>query len=491
MGELAKVGELDHLALGGGQFSDGLANGGAGFAGGNLDIGEAGVRKVEGRLLDDPMERPAALAQRVDGPVANGGQNPAAEVAERGVERRAASPDGQKRCLDGVLRGVGAADPARDTKGDRLVAAMELLESTRFAILNRRPQALVAEPRLAVPGSGRCLHGLDHLILSNLCRRFVEISMKILRGVPGYFPRYAGRLSKIRAMDEEEIPRFRIGELSRRVEVATTVLRAWEKRYGLLQPARSEGNFRLYSLDDVARVWAMKAHLARGSAAAEAARLALAEDVGRPEGPAQGALDSGQAADELRAALVRFDEAGANRVLDRAFALNPLEQVLSEIVLPTLRRIGDGWERGEIGVAQEHFASTVIRSRLLALAQGWNSGSGPAAALACPPGELHDIGLICFGLALWRRGWRIFYIGQDTPIEQLRRMASSVSLSLLVVAAHSPDLFREPAQELRALAAEAHLAIAGAGASPEIAAELRATALGEDAIAAAAAIAAG
>ena len=292
-------------------------------------------------------------------------------------------------------------------------------------------------------------------------------------------------------MEEDEQPRFRIGELSRRVEVSPTVLRAWEKRYELLCPARSEGNFRLYSLSDVERVWAMKAHLARGMAAAEAARLALTEDVGRPEGAVDAASDSRQTVDELRAALVRFDEAGAHRVLDRAFALHSLEQVLGEVVLPCLRRIGDQWERGEIGVAQEHFASTLLRSRLLALAQGWSSGSGPAAALACPPGELHDIGLICFGLALWRRGWRILYIGQDTPIDQLRRMASAEKLSLLVVASHSPELFKEPAQELRALGAEAHLAIAGAGASPEIAAELRATALADDAIAAAGAIAAG
>ncbi len=273
--------------------------------------------------------------------------------------------------------------------------------------------------------------------------------------------------------------------------MSPAVLRAWQKRYGLLEPARSEGNFRLYSLDDVARVWAMKAHLARGVAAAEAARLAIAGDRGRPEGPTDGRTSAAPEVDELRAALVRFDASGAHQILDRAFALRTLEQVLGDLVLPCLRSIGDRWELGEVSVAQEHFASSLLRSRLLTLAQGWNSGSGPAAALACPPGELHDIGLICFGLALWRRGWRIFYIGQDTPIDELRQMAASMKLSLLVVAAHSPELLREPAQELRALAGEAHLAIAGAGASPQIAAELRATVLGEDAIAAAAAIAAG
>lgn len=292
-------------------------------------------------------------------------------------------------------------------------------------------------------------------------------------------------------MEEVGIPRFRIGELSRRVGVSTTTLRAWEKRYGLLRPARSEGNFRLYSLDDVARIWAMKAHLARGSAASEAARLARLESVERVERQPQGVVDTDQATDELIQALIRFDEAGANRTIDRAFALHPLEQVLSEIVLPSLGLIGDGWERGEVGIAQEHFASTLLRSRLLTLAQGWSSGPGPAAALACPPGEHHDIALICFGLALWRRGWRIFYIGQDTPIDQLRQMITSVELSLLVVAAHTPDLFRGPAQELRALAGEARLMIAGAGASPEVAAELEATALGGNPIEAAVAVAEG
>ena len=285
-------------------------------------------------------------------------------------------------------------------------------------------------------------------------------------------------------MPGEDVPQLRIGELSRRVGVPPTLLRAWERRYGLLKPTRSEGNFRLYSLDDVARVWAMKAQLERGHAAAEAARLALAER-GVDSGAPLAAAAAAPAVQELREALVRFDEAGAQRLLDRAFALHELEHVLAEIVLPCLRQIGEQWARNEIGVAQEHFASTLLRSRLLALAQGWNSAPGPAAALACAPGEHHDIGLICFGLALWRRGWRIVYIGQDTPVGQLRRVAASVSLSLVVVVAHTSEPFSQHRSELEELAAEVRLAIAGAGATPEIAALLGASDLDGDAVAAA------
>ena len=291
-------------------------------------------------------------------------------------------------------------------------------------------------------------------------------------------------------MATEGSPRFRIGELSRRADVPATVLRAWERRYGLLDPARSEGNFRLYSQADVARVWAMKGHLARGLAAAEAARLALADDLEAAGSGPSSPAEARETVDALTAALTAFDEAGAHRVLDRAFALHPLEHVLGEIVLPSLRRIGEGWERGEVGIAEEHFASTLIRGRLLTLAQGWNSGRGPSAALACPQGELHDVGLICFGLALWRRGWRIFYIGQDMPIDQLGTMARSVSPSLWVIAAHTPELLKGSAAELLQLGTDARLAIAGAGASTELAAELGAIDLGGDAIGAAAAVAA-
>ena len=74
---------------------------------------------------------------------------------------------------------------------------------------------------------------------------------------------------------------------------------------------------------------------------------------------------------------------------------------------------------GDATVAQEHFASNLIRGRLLGIGRGWDSGEGPRAVLACAPGEQHDLGLIAFGLTLNRRGWRITYLGPDTPVDSL------------------------------------------------------------------------
>ena len=243
---------------------------------------------------------------------------------------------------------------------------------------------------------------------------------------------------------------LRIGELSRRTGVSPELLRAWERRYGLLRPTRTDGGFRLYSAEDERRIRHMQEHLAQGVSAAEAARLA-AEDE-----PAEGIP-----VEELLAALLRFDDDEANSILDRALDRLSAEGVLQGLVLPVLRRIGDGWERGEVSVAQEHFASNLVRGRLLGLARRWDQGVGPRALLACAPGELHDIPLLVFGIALRARGWRIVFLGADTPLETVREAAAALEPSLVVLSASRP----QPAVDLdvlRAIAAGARLALAGA-----------------------------
>ena len=236
---------------------------------------------------------------------------------------------------------------------------------------------------------------------------------------------------------------LRIGELSRRTGASVDLLRAWEKRYGLLDPDRSEGGFRLYSDDDVARVRAMQAHLVDGLAAAEAARRAL--ENGGPE--AGGDLVT-QFRRELADALGSFAEGRANTVLDRLLGALSLDTVLVEVVLPYLHELGDAWARGDASVAQEHFASNVIRGRLFGLARGWGEGVGPHALLACPPREQHDLGLIAFGLALRNRGWRITYLGQDTPLSTLEQEARELRPDRVVVAASTPERLEDVLADL-------------------------------------------
>ena len=255
---------------------------------------------------------------------------------------------------------------------------------------------------------------------------------------------------------------LRIGELSKRSGVSPELLRAWERRYGLLRPVRSAGGLRLYTPADVERVLVMRQHLADGLAAAEAAALALRAGIGDETAPM--ALRPEAARDDLADALDRYDEPRAQAILDRLLAVATVDTLLSEVVLPYLHELGERWLRGDASVAQEHFASSVVRGRLLGLARGWGLGLGPTAVLACLPGEQHDLGLIAFGLALRSRGWRIVYLGSDSPIETVEEVSRQLDPSLVVLTAVNSERVEPVVTNLRALAGRHRLALGGAAA---------------------------
>jgi MerR family transcriptional regulator, light-induced transcriptional regulator len=279
-----------------------------------------------------------------------------------------------------------------------------------------------------------------------------------------------------RPTDQATEELVQIGDLARRTGLSVDVLRAWERRYGLLHPRRSAGGFRLYSSRDEDTVRAMLAQIDRGFPPAQAAKLALAQPTlpassvvaPRPAAPgADGALTLARA--DLYAALSRFHGSRAHQLIDEFLAGFTVDAVLSEVVLPCLADLGDGWERGAVTIAQEHFASSLLRERLLGLARPWDRGSGPRAILACPPNERHDIALICFGLALGRSGWRITFLGADTPVGTVAEAANALQPNLVVFASIMDGQLAAVAPAIRELAAARPVHIAGRDATADLA----------------------
>lgn len=265
----------------------------------------------------------------------------------------------------------------------------------------------------------------------------------------------------------EQEDRWRIKEFAAIVGVQEVTLRAWERRYGLLRPERTAGGFRLYSRADERRIRSMQAHMARGIAAAQAAELAIAESgavVQPPGGP--GAL-----VDALIAAAEGFDATGFDALLDAAFSDGRLAGI-RDVVLPALVQIGQRWADADLSVGQEHFASHLIERRLLTLAQGWEGGDGPLALLACPSGERHTLGLVCFGLVLADRGWRVAYLGADTPLDQIVDVSASLGPAAVVLCALDATPLTDNASAIRGLGRRHHTILAGAGASAALARRL-------------------
>jgi MerR family transcriptional regulator, light-induced transcriptional regulator len=291
---------------------------------------------------------------------------------------------------------------------------------------------------------------------------------------------------------EDRSARFRIGQLALRTGVSPERLRKWETRYALFEPQRSRGGYRLYSLEDERRVRLMQRHLSRGYAAAEAAELARQGIVSPSPARLTPRLAPGvveRSARLLRRAWHEYDEGAAQRALDDLFRAFTIDAVLRDAILPLLRELGHAWEAGTATAGQEHFASTIVEARLMALARGWGSGNGPRALLACPPGERHTLGLLAFGIALSRRGWRITYLGAETPLDSLAHAAERIQPSLVMLASVQPRRFTTPSTHLRRLTGKHRVAIAGAGASAAVAKRLGAERIAADPVTAAATLA--
>ena len=281
---------------------------------------------------------------------------------------------------------------------------------------------------------------------------------------------------------------LRIGEVARRTGVSTDLLRAWERRYGLLQPERAEAGYRLYSEGDVARVARMQELLRDGLAAAEAAGQARADaDAGAASEPAAPRREVD--VQRLAEALARFDDTAAHEAFDRLLADFTGTAVLRHAVLPLLRSLGERWERGDASVAEEHFASNLIRGRLLGLARGWDRGGGPRAVLACASGERHDLGLVAFGIALRAHGWRVTFLGADTPAETLAVAVAAVAPAAVVVVALDRVRLDGDAGVLAEIARAAPLWVAG-DVDEALAERLGARLLDSDPVEAAAVVAA-
>jgi methanogenic corrinoid protein MtbC1 len=262
-----------------------------------------------------------------------------------------------------------------------------------------------------------------------------------------------------------------IAALAHRTGVAPDTLRKWEQRYRILQPTRTAGGQRRYSERDVVRVEWLRERLSEGYRIGEAATL-----LGGAAAPAP-ARSPAEQVDAILASAARGNAADIGLRLDQAFALHRVEETLETVVDPLLRAVGERWESGELGVADEHLVSEAVRSRLghlLAEAGGATRGT---AVLACAPGERHELGLMMAAIALRRDGWNAVYLGCDTPVVDALALAERLSARVLGISVSSATLSKALQQALRAAARPTGLAvvIGGAGATPKLAKSLEAS----------------
>jgi methanogenic corrinoid protein MtbC1 len=191
--------------------------------------------------------------------------------------------------------------------------------------------------------------------------------------------------------------------------------------------------------------------------------------------------------EELWAAVEHFDTEAAENAVAKLLWDVPLSGAVVGVVLPFLQEVGDRWEAGTLSVAHEHFVSEMLRRELTALAavpphpvHEDADAPAPVVLLACPPGERHDMVLLCVALMLRERGVRVRFLGADTPIPAILTAARGAGADAVVLAATRRTAFTANASALRKLAADLALYVAGRGVDDQVLAETGATALPDD-----------
>jgi DNA-binding transcriptional MerR regulator/methylmalonyl-CoA mutase cobalamin-binding subunit len=272
-------------------------------------------------------------------------------------------------------------------------------------------------------------------------------------------------------------PRHRIGAVARLTGLSVHALRAWERRYGTLAPARSSGGTRLFSDADVARLRSIKALLDEGYAIGDVAGLTDAElaRVARRRAGARARAGDGAAAEvrgQFLDAVTALDTDRATTVLARAALAWAPRDFVTDIAGPALVEVGERWARGAWCVGQEHAASALVRSCLGALLVGQSSdGRRPVAVAAAPAGELHEFGALFVALLAQASGWQVVYLGASVPATEIATVARLTRARLVlvsVVALAARDAERELREISRTVPAAARILAGGGGLSPAL-----------------------
>ncbi len=229
--------------------------------------------------------------------------------------------------------------------------------------------------------------------------------------------------------------------VSQQLGLPPGTLRAWEQRYGIVRPTRSEGGYRLYDDDDLDTLQAMADLVAAGMQPAQAAEEirsgrtllhAGGRDVGAPAGMPDPAA--------LIAASRSYDSRAIENTLDAAFAAAGFEYVIDEWLMAALVPVGQAWADGHLDIAQEHFISAAVMRRLTAaFAAAGHARGGRHVITGLAPGAIHEIATLAFATMLRRAGLRVTYLGPNLPGPSWVQAVRTIHPDAVVIGAPRPE----------------------------------------------------
>jgi DNA-binding transcriptional MerR regulator/methylmalonyl-CoA mutase cobalamin-binding subunit len=219
---------------------------------------------------------------------------------------------------------------------------------------------------------------------------------------------------------------YTIKQAALRSGVNVALLRAWERRYGIVEPMRTDSGYRLYDEAAIDRLRAMRSLVDAGWSARQAAERVTSATDDELGQLAPGGTDAAEAAPALESTIdafvdgaARIDPAAIERALDDMFASGSFERVVEDRLFPALHALGDAWGSGTVDVAGEHAASAAVARRLSMAfeAAALPVPGSPPILVGLPPGSRHELAALAFATAARRASLPVVYLGPDVPVE--------------------------------------------------------------------------
>lgn len=248
--------------------------------------------------------------------------------------------------------------------------------------------------------------------------------------------------------DHDEL--YPIRTVSSLTGVKPVTLRAWERRYGLIHPARTDGSHRLYTKEDIERIYEILALIDKGIPVSKVSDIVKNKlEDSKPENDIWH-----QFHDRMMAAISTFDHPRLKAIYNEAMATQPIAVVTEKLILPILKELGERWQQNQSGVAEEHFFSFFLRNKLGArFHHSVPPQHGIKILACCLPGERHEIGILIFALEALSNNFRPALLGADTPLEEIPAVVRRSGVRAVVFSCTGKDILRGQEDAIKALTA--------------------------------------
>lgn len=275
-------------------------------------------------------------------------------------------------------------------------------------------------------------------------------------------------MNTIHLAEYPNTPLYNIKAVVKATGISSSTLRAWERRYQVAQPQRSDSGYRLYSDRDIILIRWLKTQVDAGMAISQVVSWleTLTEEAGsmekvllpgNPENRTErlppitqhmALRDYESLQQDLIRSLLQFNEDGAESAIAEAFSLYPLELVGEKLIAPVLIDIGERWHRGEINVTHEHFATAYLQQRLAAILRTIPATGGESLIwVGCAPNEEHEIGAMLLTIYLRRAGYQVQYVGKNLPVADLTAEVKRQQPTMVLLSA-ATEIAVTPLQQL-------------------------------------------